>query len=327
MISLNEIIECSSYADIPDMFHWGHFRGQHITEAPPDNSLVYCAIDDCAAFFASHGNNGRNYTLVSACSDFGLAEQSEYPWYEDCLNNLRYRFSTMGTQYFSADVNPALFNAVHFVDSRCNSSHKFSVRSTSKTWYTFDEIPLNIKSWHQTNLQYWDDSRLCGLPFGVAEGTKETLYKVMRDTELLNKKDLIYCNFGQTTHERSAILHNLNKLNNPKLTIRENVPHEEYLREMAAHKYVLCPSGQGLDTYRFAEAIYLGCTPIIDINSYDLIRIFKKFDYNAIRLPIVYMLTMNNETISEIISGGRSRLYMPTLSDITIMLSESKERH
>jgi hypothetical protein len=49
------------------------------------------------------------------------------------------------------------------------------------------------------------------------------------------------------------------------LTFREtpNLPVETYLEELANHRYVLCPEGNGLDCYRIWEAIYLGVTPIL----------------------------------------------------------------
>ena len=38
---------------------------------------------------------------------------------------------------------------------------------------------------------------------------------------------------------------------------------ERYAREMASYKYVYCPMGAGMDTYRFYEAVCCGCIPIV----------------------------------------------------------------
>ena len=39
---------------------------------------------------------------------------------------------------------------------------------------------------------------------------------------------------------------------------------EEFYELVASHDYVLCPAGNGIDTYRLWETLYLGSTPIID---------------------------------------------------------------
>lgn len=42
--------------------------------------------------------------------------------------------------------------------------------------------------------------------------------------------------------------------------------YEEYLREMKRYEYIICPEGNGIDTHRYWEAIYLGRIPVV-INS------------------------------------------------------------
>lgn len=38
---------------------------------------------------------------------------------------------------------------------------------------------------------------------------------------------------------------------------------DEYLQEISRHKYVICPRGNGVDTHRFWEALYLNAYPIV----------------------------------------------------------------
>ena len=39
--------------------------------------------------------------------------------------------------------------------------------------------------------------------------------------------------------------------------------YSEYIESLKQHKFVLCPFGNGFDTFRTWEALYSGCIPII----------------------------------------------------------------
>jgi hypothetical protein len=43
----------------------------------------------------------------------------------------------------------------------------------------------------------------------------------------------------------------------------ENKPYEEYLQEIINYKYAICPMGNGFDTHRLWECVYLGIIPIV----------------------------------------------------------------
>ena len=50
----------------------------------------------------------------------------------------------------------------------------------------------------------------------------------------------------------------------------KNNPHlVKYYQQVAAHRYVAAPRGNGLDTHRFWEALYLGCVPIVETGPLD----------------------------------------------------------
>ena len=41
------------------------------------------------------------------------------------------------------------------------------------------------------------------------------------------------------------------------------VPYKEYIETLRRHKFCICPRGNGIDTHRIWEALYLGCVPVI----------------------------------------------------------------
>lgn len=51
---------------------------------------------------------------------------------------------------------------------------------------------------------------------------------------------------------------------NQKNHVRNNPHLVKYYGRVAGHRYVAAPRGNGLDTHRFWEALYLGCVPIVE---------------------------------------------------------------
>lgn len=89
-----------------------------------------------------------------------------------------------------------------------------------------------------------------------------------------NKKQFkVYCNWNLTNTDRNGIVNSL-KNNNIPYTHDYNKPFNEYIENMAQHKFVISPPGNGIDCHRTWEALYIGCIPIViknDIyNNWDL---------------------------------------------------------
>ena len=120
-----------------------------------------------------------------------------------------------------------------------------------------------LVAWYAQNAQI-AHSKLHPLPIGMAnsqwgENRVKFLFETSRRIE---KSKLAYANFSVVTHQsRVAALLAAQSL--PRATIQSGVSFEDYVVELAKHKFCLCPRGNGLDTHRFWEAQYLNCIPII----------------------------------------------------------------
>lgn len=79
----------------------------------------------------------------------------------------------------------------------------------------------------------------------------------------------------------------------------------KYLQEMRDSGLVVCPRGNGLDTHRFYEALYVGAIPIVLLTSYSA-RLARYFDLPFIGLPRWESLTAIS-TILELAGKVRSR--------------------
>jgi hypothetical protein len=123
------------------------------------------------------------------------------------------------------------------------------------------------------------DPLVTPLPLGLTNNTQESdrhpvygntdiLHKVLQSTpEPCSKTNLVYMNFDVGTFplERQPV-HDLFApqdwvtVGSPLATLDAR---ETFLRAMRTHSFVLCPRGNGLDTHRLWEALYMGAIPIV----------------------------------------------------------------
>jgi len=92
---------------------------------------------------------------------------------------------------------------------------------------------------------------------------------------------LAYMNFNAYTYlqERAIIDLQFKEESWVKAQVNMNIPYKEYCESVRNHKFTFCPRGNGIDTHRFWETIYLGSIPIVI--DYPIMSYF--FD----KLPIV----------------------------------------
>lgn len=101
------------------------------------------------------------------------------------------------------------------------------------------------------------------LPIGLANakwphGRLDIFERVMDNLPAVKTKN-IYVNLNENTYPlRKFIIEKLSLQNT-----RESVSFEEYLTELAKHQFALCIRGNGVDTHRFWECLYLRVVPII----------------------------------------------------------------
>jgi hypothetical protein len=105
-------------------------------------------------------------------------------------------------------------------------------------------------------------TKLYLLPIGIANsmfkhGNMMVLYKTMVNTFINTKTRNIFSSALGTTHPVRKMINTSNLEFKPKMNYRE------YLDELSRHYFCLCPRGNGIDTHRFWEALYLGVVPVI----------------------------------------------------------------
>jgi len=88
------------------------------------------------------------------------------------------------------------------------------------------------------------------------------LYSTIKKTYKNKKQKNIYVNINPATYSyRKYLLDKIKELNSFNLAVSK--PYNEYLLELASHRFCLCIRGNGIDTHRFWESLYLGVIPVI----------------------------------------------------------------
>jgi len=224
---------------------------------------TFCANEGIKQLFrdieaASNADVLADKVLVSACSDYGIHEQEKAHPNGDLVKlaqAVRWdEIAGIRDRYFAFQVGPTCD------PGQCDLSHRYSIKIDRGTCATFDYVPPNIKRWFVANLNA-DVARAEWLPFGLSSDPPG--YQLLPNYMERPKAGLLYVNFQHRTMERLALKQHYSQLPWATTQLDTNLTIEQYLESVATHKFVLCPTGNGLDCYRTYEALYLGCIPII----------------------------------------------------------------
>lgn len=163
---------------------------------------------------------------------------------------------------------------------------RYNCMRPSKIWITghsdysidpfiFDKYKHNCEFWFTINKNIVND-KIISLPLGITNLTRESPYhpifgnidimvEVFKSPKII--KNLVYMNFNINTYvnERGSC-YNLFS-NKSWVTNDDNVTTLEgrykFLKGIRNHKFVLCPRGNGIDTHRLWETLYMGSIPIV----------------------------------------------------------------
>jgi len=131
------------------------------------------------------------------------------------------------------------------------------------------KIPDNIIKWFTQNVNY-KDNKLESIPIGLEN---DRWFKGLR------KKDKMLIKLSQPKHFKNWIYMNHNIDTNPDkrkevydllrdkpwVTVERGYNghgFDEYLNDVYNHNFVICPEGNGMDTHRTWETLYMGTIPI-----------------------------------------------------------------
>lgn len=139
----------------------------------------------------------------------------------------------------------------------------------------FNKYEHNCNKWFTINKDV-DNEKIHALPLGITNLTNESgLHPIYGNVDIMfdimsqprDIKNLVYLNFNIDTYrDERQMCYNM-FYDKPYVTVGEIINtldgRRRYLKEIRDHKFVLCPRGNGIDTHRLWETLYMGSIPIV----------------------------------------------------------------
>lgn len=280
----------TSWRDLADFFYEGH-----TSVIPSKNCVVFCHTDQLPTLFKALNNRSTKHIVISADSDYGVASQKEDPVWADMNKWLKF------AQFNKEDGYAPMVVPTRCQAESCKITDELSLKmySWTKETFNFSDIPDNIvklfvTNWTGPELSY---NRLLKIPFGISHTMESVIKK--QEKEAVIKEDKLYVNFTFNTIERYDIFKAMQFFNYTR--IESGVTPEQYAKSLAECKSCLCMEGNGKDSYRILESLYLKTLPLIVV---DLSTSNNKSWVNAYEgLPYAICFGDLNTLSSSCISG------------------------
>lgn len=236
----------------------------------------------------------KDYIIVNDFKTANIIKLNEYfknTAIKNKTNTIKIFVYTHILQDFIDYILDHLSQDLFYVFYLHNSDHVFD------TQYSKLVENKSVKAIYAQNVNYPqktanqpDCCKIRVLPIGIANsmwqhGDLIKVYTVMTETYTTNKTKSIYININPSTFDyRKHVLNAVNKKGT--FEIASGKPYIEYLRELAKHRFCLCVRGNGIDTHRFWESLYLGVIPVIINNKTTNCQEFVNYLRNE-KIPFV----------------------------------------
>ena len=132
-----------------------------------------------------------------------------------------------------------------------------------------EPLPPQVETWFSSNSSH---PGVQSLPLGLGNSYCNVTAKadLLADFSPRPKTSLLYVNFRPETNPsvRLPLWEGFGSSSwNGSITRHAgNVSKEDYVSTLASHRFALCPRGNGIDTHRMWEALYLGTIPVVEKN-------------------------------------------------------------
>lgn len=167
---------------------------------------------------------------------------------ERCINNLK------NISIILSNISTKFNIIFHNSDGSFKNEHKSLLQIS------------NVNKIFTQNLSIEPEERIIPLPIGIANsmwrhGNLNIWKQILETNSLVNKPKSIYFNFNINTNtvKRKKCYDIITSKTIPNLP---NTDYLNYLTILSSYKFAICPEGNGLDTHRFWECLYLKVIPI-----------------------------------------------------------------
>jgi hypothetical protein len=148
-----------------------------------------------------------------------------------------------------------------------NSDGEISLRHAE--W--LDHEGIGVSYWLAQNATV-SHPRVHPVPIGVANsmwphGDIRSLARAMRRAQRNRREPVsLFTQFNASTHPSRAAAADALRANFPQRVVdpAPSLRWRQYLELLGAHQFSACPRGNGIDTHRIWESLYLGVVPVVE---------------------------------------------------------------
>jgi hypothetical protein len=178
------------------------------------------------------------------------------------LDDINATFDNPPTLFIYADLLEPFSKKLH------HFANPFTLITHNSDFNLFESDPVIQKIINSLKLVCWWGQNLCFihpkmrfLPIGLANTMWDHGKIENFMVGSINKSEDIYFNFNiYTNREKREPCYNAFK---DQLEFLQMVPAAENMKRLAKYKWCICPEGNGVDTHRLWEAMYLECVPVV----------------------------------------------------------------
>jgi hypothetical protein len=147
-----------------------------------------------------------------------------------------------------------------------------------------------LKKWFGQNITFLHD-KLRMIPIGIANSQWEHGIQNFNKNINIEKSKDVYFNFKIETNYDKRM--NCYETLRTKVNWLNNVTPREHIERLAEYKFCICPEGNGCDTHRLWEALYLRTVPILLKSEYS--QILAKYN-----IPMVILESWNDLNVENL---------------------------
>lgn len=198
--------------------------------------------------------------------------------YDDSSRNLinnipssDYRYTVNTLDFRALRDNDLIYTPTFYVDQFFEKIEKLDIKVRLITHNADTNItflpPDNVTKWYAQNVNIKDD-RIVSIPIGLENSRWYPEKKIKMQGIMRNRKrykNMLYVNHNVSTNpEKRAALYEMFE-GVPYATVERGMNGQSidhYLHMIYNHPFVVCPEGNGIDTHRTWECLYLNTIPI-----------------------------------------------------------------
>jgi len=202
------------------------------------------------------------------------------------------------TDYIHQFFNSQLLPNSKFILITHNSDYSINIDHSIYLEYE------HLHKWFAQNVDF-EHKKLIPIPIGIANpewehGNIGVLDNIINAN--YEKNQLMYANFNLFTNPKQR--NNCIKYIKPEF-IENNIPFHNYLKKIAQSYFNICPLGNGIDSHRIWESLYLKSVPIAE-DTYNIRYLKNKFNLPIILIkdwPDLEKLLLNDTTYNDLIKN------------------------